>query len=129
MTNQMIDYKTLQSLQRQLDESDANMAKRMGVKHKHFLELKSGDKTLNESHLEMIESLIKQVKLDQERASTRDLVEKLGYARHKLAADLNVKPSRIKLSVESDNDPLLKKVLALHLDHPELNLIEKLSHY
>ncbi len=127
MTNQIINHKTLQKLQRDLDESDVNMAKRLGVEPKLYHQLKSGEKPLNEAHQNIISTLAHQFQLEAASLSIRELFDQVGCARHKLAAELNLKPSRVRQSIENNNDPLLRKVLALSIKHPELGLIEKLS--
>ncbi len=127
MTNQIINHKTLQKLQRDLDDSDTNMASRLGVEPKLYRQLKAGEKPLSESCESVVSILLEQLELEAKSPSIRELFEQLGTTRHKFAAKLNLKPNRVRKSIESDNDELLRKVLALSLEHPELGLIEKLS--
>lgn len=127
MTKKIINNKILQELQIDLNESDINMANRLGVKPKLYKELVNGEKPLSKSYQNIISIILQQIDQEAKCKRIRHLLDELGITRHKLAAQLNLKPNRVRKSIETDNDELLRKVLSLTLEEPELGLIEKLS--
>jgi hypothetical protein len=127
MTEFKTESEALRYIQKELGESDINMANRLGVRPKLYGEFVRGEKYLNDSQRLIVKITLKQIDLEKQRQSTRELFDQLGCSRHWLAANLNLKPNRIRGSIEYDNDALLQKVLSLSIKHPELNLIEKLS--